>query len=206
VGTPGGFTFLGLDALAGSTLGGGLGGPGNASVIYRSGTINVQGAGAAGIFASAETGSATITTLPGTSILVSPQFLSDIAVEGIDAFSTNGNTTDTVASTILINGNPAVPKTNYKSNPTGIRASSDLSGSASVTYTGPGITVHGGGGLGIVAVAGSSGMGSASGNATVDASGATGPILADGSNAVGILADSGFIRNVFSSGGRSPPR
>ena len=109
-----------------------------------------------------------------------------------------------MASTILINGNPAVPTTNYKSNPTGIRASSDLSGDASVTYTGPGITVHGGGGLGIVAVAGSSGSGSASGSATVDASGATGPIIADGSNAVGILADSGFIRNVFSSGGRAP--
>ena len=73
-----------------------------------------------------------------------------------------------------------------------------------MTYTGPGITVHGGGGLGIVAVAGSSGSGSASGSATVDASGATGPIIADGSNAVGILADSGFIRNVFSSGGRAP--
>src|SRR5262249_57172576 len=36
---------------------------------------------------------------------------------------------------------------------------------------------------------------SGSGSATVDASGATGPIVADGSTAVGILADSGFIRN-----------
>src|SRR6516164_7456201 len=59
----------------------------------------------------------------------------------------------------------------------------------------------GGGGLGIVAVAGSSGAGVLSGSATVNASG---PIVADGSNAVGILADSGFIRNVFSSGGRVP--
>ena len=137
VGTPGGFTFLGLDGLAGSTLGGGAGGPGDASVIYRSGTINVLGNFTAGLFASANIGSATITTLPGTSIIVSQQFSTDTLQPGVDAFSTNGNTTDTVASTILINGNPAVPTTNYKSNPTGIRASSDLSGDASVTYSGP---------------------------------------------------------------------
>jgi hypothetical protein len=79
-----------------------------------------------------------------------------------------------------------------------------ISGDASVTYSGPGITVHGGGGLGIVAVAGSPDATTQSGKVTVDASMATGPIVADGSNAVGILADSGFIRNVFSSGGRAP--
>ncbi len=61
-----------------------------------------------------------------------------------------------------------------------------------MTYTGPGITVHGGGGLGIVAVTGSSGAATGSGSATVNASG---PIVADGSNALGILADSGTIRN-----------
>ena len=61
-----------------------------------------------------------------------------------------------------------------------------------MTYSGPGITVHGGGGLGIVAVTGSSGATTGSGSATVNASG---PIVADGSNAVGILADSGTIRN-----------
>ncbi len=71
-----------------------------------------------------------------------------------------------------------------------------------MTYTGPGITVHGGGGLGIVAVIGSSENAStASGSASVIASG-SGPIVADGSNAVGILADSGTIRNQTSSGGR----
>ena len=203
LGTPSGFTFLGLDAVAGDTTGSGLGGAGNAFVIYRSGTINVQGNGAAGIFATANVGSATIETLTGTSIIVSQEFPSDAPQPGVDAFSTNGNATDTVASTILINGNPAVPTTNYKSNPTGIRASTDLSGSASVTYTGPGITVHGGGGLGIVAVAGSENASAASGSATVNATG-SGPIVADGSNAVGILADSGTIRNINSSGGRPP--
>ena len=207
VGTSTGFTFLGLDAVADDTDSGVLGGrrdilglaggglAGNASVIYRGGTINVQGNFAAGIFASTDVGSATITTLPETTIVLSPQFTTEIGQVGIDAFATNGATTDTVASTIQISGQPT-PNPDFRSNPTGIRAMSDLSGSASVTYTGPGITVHGGGGLGIVAVTGSSGATTASGSATVNASG-SGPIVADGSDAVGILADSGTIRNAI---------
>jgi outer membrane autotransporter protein len=198
VGTPSGFTFLGLDATAADTNSTVLGGrrdisgvapagiAGNASVTYNSGTINVQGNFAAGIFASANAGSATITALAGTNIIVSQQFSSDILQPGVDAFSSSGAATAAVASTILINGSPTVPTTNYKSNPTGIRATSDLGTAAAVTYSGPGITVHGGGGLGIVAVTGN-------GSATVSASG--GPIIADGSNAIGILADSGTIRN-----------
>src|SRR5262249_54131891 len=200
VGTPGGFTFLGLAAVAGSTLGGGgvppgVPGVGDASVIYRSGTISVLGNFASGIFASANAGSATITTLPGTTITVGQEVSSDFLQPAIDAFAANGNATATVASTITINGSPAALSTNFRSNPTGIRATSDPTGSASVIYSGPGITVHGGGGLGIVAVAGSPDATTQSGRATVDASMATGPIVADGSNAVGILADSGFIRN-----------
>jgi autotransporter family porin len=200
-GTSGGFNNIGIKAGADSTLGGGTGGPGDASVIYRSGTINLVGAGFSdGIFATAP-GSATVTTLSGTTIIVSSM---SSAPTGVEAFSDNAAATATVASTIAINGNPATPTTNYKSNPAGIRAQSDTSGDASVIYTGPGITVHGGGGLGIVALTGSPGGSSASGSVTVDASLATGSIVADGSNAVGIVADSGFIRNVFSSGGRTP--
>src|SRR4030095_1140141 len=46
--------------------------PGDASVIYRSGTITIQGSNAVGIFAGVQTsGSAQITTLPGTTIIVS---------------------------------------------------------------------------------------------------------------------------------------
>jgi len=90
VGTPNGFTFLGLDAVAGDTTGSGLGGAGNSSVMYRSGTIDVQGAGAAGIFATANVGSATIMTLLGTTINVSNQFPTDVAVVGVDAFSSSG--------------------------------------------------------------------------------------------------------------------
>ena len=65
--------------------GGGL--AGNASVIYRGGTINVQGNFAAGIFASTDVGSATITTLPETTIVLSPQFTTEIGQVGIDAFA-----------------------------------------------------------------------------------------------------------------------
>jgi hypothetical protein len=196
VGSASGFTFLGLDAVAGDTTGSGLGGAGNASVTYRGGTIDVQGAGAAGIFASANVGSATNVTLPGTSIIVSQQFPTDIALVGIDAFSSSGATTNIVASTIQISGNPA-PNPDYRNNPTGIRATSDTNGAASVIYSGPGITVHGGGGLGIVAVSGSPDAMTRSGSATVDASGASGSIVADGFSAVGILADSGTIRNAI---------
>ena len=78
------------------------------------------------------------------------------------AFASGGNATVDVASTILINGSPTTPTTSYGRNPSGIiattdprNATTDPIGSASVIYSGPGITVHGGGGLGIVAVAGS---------------------------------------------------
>ena len=79
-------TFLGLDAVAGDTPSGFVG-IGDASVIYRSGTINVLGNFTSGIFASADVGSATITTLPGTSITVSQQFSTDTLQPGVDAFS-----------------------------------------------------------------------------------------------------------------------
>ena len=189
-----GSSGFGLDAVAG--------GNGTATVNYNGGMINLTGGSFSdGIFATG--GSATITTLPGTTITVSS---TSAAPTGVEAFATSGAAlANPVASTITIFGNPAVPTTNYKSNPTGIRAQSDLGGDVSVTYTGPSITVQGGGGLGIVAVSGSRDNTTASGSVTVNASG--GPIIAaDSSNAVGILADSGFIRNVFSRGAVHPPR
>src|SRR6516225_4890023 len=195
----GNFTMVGGGSSFGLKANGS--GNGTATVNFNGGTIDLTGGSFSnGIFATAG-GSATVTTLAGTTIIVSS---TGAAPTGVEAFSDSGAATASVASTITINGNPAVPTTNYKSNPTGIRVQSDTFGDASVTYTGPGITVHGGGGLGIVALAGSPDTATQSGRVTVDASMATGPIVADGSNAVGILADSGFIRNVFSSGGRSP--
>jgi hypothetical protein len=182
---------------------------GNATVNYHRGTIDITQTDTgivAGIFAaSGDVGSATITTDAGTTVKVSGQ---GSALFGIDAFASGGASTADVASTIVVAGSPTTTSI-YRRNPTGIIATTDPNaptdpiGSASVTYTGPSITVHGGGGLGIVAVAGSPDATSTSGSVTVDASGATGPIVADSSNAVGILADSGTIRNVVADG--DPP-
>jgi len=188
-GAPGN-TLLGIKAGAGSTVTGSFGQTGDASVIYRSGTINLVGASfSAGIFATAP-GSATITTLSGTTIKVSQGFSADIAQEGIEAFATNGATLVTAASTILVNGNPTSPVADFRSQPKAIQVQSNSGGPAEVDYTGPGITVHGGGGLGIAAV-------SRSGSVTVNAFGG---IVADGTDAVGILADSGTLRNAISGG------
>jgi hypothetical protein len=185
------------------------GGNGDATVNYHRGTIDISQTDTgivAGIFAaSGDVGSATITTDPGTAVTVSGQ---GSALFGIDAFASGGASTADVASTILIDGSPTTTN-RYRRNPSGIIATSDPNatsdpiGSASVSYTGPGITVRGGGGLGIVAVAGSPDGASASGPVTVDASGASGPIVADGSNAIGILADSGTIRNFVAD--ENPP-
>jgi autotransporter family porin len=71
-----------------------------------------------------------------------------------------------------------------------------LGGAAEVDYTGPGITVHGGGGVGIAAVSGSSGAAAASGRVTVNASGPIN-VTSDSSDAIGILADSGTLRNAI---------
>jgi hypothetical protein len=85
-----------------------------------------------------------------------------------------------VASTITNIGAPN--PSNIFRNPTGIRALSFADAPITVTYTGPGITTQGGGGVGIQALSGR-------GSILVNSSG---PInTMDGFNAVGILADSG---------------
>jgi len=164
-------------------------GNGAATVNYNGGTINLTaGSFSNGIFASG--GSATITTLLGTSIIVSS---TASGASGVEAFADPGATLANVASKIQTTG-PAIPPVNdFRFQPAGIRLQSNL-GPASVNYTGPGITVQGGGGLGIAAVSGSSGAGVASGSVTVNASGPIN-ITADSSDAVGILADSGTLRN-----------
>ena len=116
-----GFTLLGIKAGAGSSVTGFFFQTGDASVIYRSGTINLVGASFdAGIFATAP-GSAKITTLSGTSITVSKEFSSDIAQGGIEAFSDNGATTVIAASKITVNGN-GNPMADFRSQPVGIRS------------------------------------------------------------------------------------
>ncbi|WP_445216789.1 autotransporter outer membrane beta-barrel domain-containing protein [Bradyrhizobium sp. Pa8] len=196
-GTPGvgGAGFYGLIAHAGDSL---LApsGTGDASVTYNSGTINVFGNRPRGIVVWTEgDGSASVTTSPGTVITVSgsnnpgvdPPTLpvkAAISVQLDSATAANGRAlTATVASQIMSFGT-AAPDPNIFNNPVGIRTISYADAPTTLTYTGPGITTQGGGGAGIMALSGS-------GSIAVNASG---PInTTNGSNAVGILADSGTI-------------
>jgi hypothetical protein len=97
--------IFGLDANAENT--------GNALVHYRSGTIEVSGNFAVGIFAFAGDGSATVITDPGTTVIVNaidPVLGGPFPVKpGIDAESTGTKAdgslvTESIASTIQIFG------------------------------------------------------------------------------------------------------
>jgi outer membrane autotransporter protein len=213
-GTPGvGLTdFFGLIAHAGdvSPTPPQVNRPGDASVHYWSGTIDVFGNLPRGIVVWAQgDGSATLTTEPGTKIIVSgtntdplvnPGEVPTLPVKAgivlqLDSATAANNRaiTANVASTIT-NVGPAIPDLNFFdfNNPTGIRTFSFADAPTTVTYTGPGITTQGGGGAGIMAL-------SSSGSILVNA---FGPInTTNGSNAVGILADSGNILSSTSTTG-----
>ena len=181
----GGQLFIGLEAVAENT--------GNASVHYHSGTINVSGNFANGIFSSAGNGSATVITDPGTTIIVNgfdPVLGSTfntkpgIAVEASGTALGGNAVTATVVSTIqMLGAAPGDP--NLRNDGLGIRAFSFADAPILVNYTGPGITTQGGNGIGIAALSGG-------GNINVTSSG---PITTSGSGAFGILADSGNILN-----------
>jgi hypothetical protein len=198
--------FFGLIAHAGDPQAGSIH-AGDASVRYRSGTINVSGNLPRGIVVWADgDGSATLVTDPGTTIIVSGANPGDnsptqpvkagIVLQLSTATAAAGGTiTATVASTIT-NSGTATPDPGFFNNPTGIRTFSFADAPTEVTLTDKGsITTHGGGGAGIMALSGS-------GSVTVNA---TGPInVSDGTGAVGILADSGTILG-RSSGLRPTP-
>jgi outer membrane autotransporter protein len=195
-GTPGvgRASFYGLIAHSGDSL---LApsGAGDASVTYHSGTINVFGNRPRGIVVWAGgDGSATVTTDPGTVIIVSgsnnpgvdPPTLpvkAGVAVQTDSATAANSRAiTANVASEIRMFG--ADTPNSIFNNPVGIRTISYADAPTTVNYTGPGITTQGGGGAGIQAL-------SVSGNIKVNS---FGPIdTTTGSNAVGILADTGTI-------------
>jgi hypothetical protein len=187
--------FYGLIAHAGDSEATGVAGTGDALVHYQSGTINVSGSKPRGIVAWAEgDGSATVITEPGTTIIVSSSNPGDssptqpdkaaISVQLDSATAVAGRAiTVTVASTIT-NSGTAAANPDFFSNPVGIRTLSYADAPTTVTYTGPGITTHGGGGAGIMALSGA-------GSITVKV---FGPIdTTDGSSAVGILVDSRTI-------------
>jgi outer membrane autotransporter protein len=193
--------FFGLDAVAGDVPGG----PdiGDAQVHYRSGTIDVSGFYAIGIFAAAGDGSATVITDPGTTVIVNgadPVLNQTFHTKpGIDAESAGtasaGNkVTMNIASTIEMTG-PAAPDPRLTNNGAAIRALSFQDAPISVTYTGPGITTQCGSCIGILPLSGS-------GAITVKS---LGPIITNGAGAIGIRADSGTLINSLFGGAAPGP-
>jgi hypothetical protein len=95
-----------------------------------------------------------------------------------------------VASTIEMLG-PATANSSFLNNPVALRSIARIDAPIFLTYTGPGITTSGGGGIGILAEtngpASSSAFGG-SGSITINSSG---PITTNGTGALGIVADSG---------------
>ena len=157
-------------------------------------------------------GTAEITTLPGTTIIVSGTNPGDstptqTVTAGMSCRITSGTAalgsaiTVNAASTINMFG-AVTPNASIFGNPVGIRALSKAATDAApifVNYTGPGITTEGGGGIGILALArNGGGPGINSGGVTVASSG---PITTSGAEALGIVADSGTIYNAT----RNPP-
>ena len=170
----------------------------------------MQGRASNGIFAGAGNGTAEITTLPGTTIIVSgtnpgESTPTQTVTAGIDAELVSG--TAALGSAITVNAASTInmfgvvtPNASIFGNPVGIRALSKADADAApifVNYTGPGITTAGGGGIGILALAnGGGGPGINSGGVTVASSG---PITTSGAEALGIVADSGTIYNATRS-------
>ena len=101
--------------------------PGDASVIYRSGTITIQGSNSTGIFAGVQaSGSAEITTLPGTTIIVSGNNPGDpldpaIAADLYGTAADGRKIMVDAASTIMMHGSRA-PDSSLTNDPIGIRA------------------------------------------------------------------------------------
>src|SRR5262249_60844901 len=109
--------------------------------------------------------------------------------------------TENVASTIQTFG-PATAATSFLSNPVALRAIARADAPITVNYTGPGIATSGGGGIGILAESNGPASSSAfggSGSVTINSSGT---ITTNGTGALGIVADSGKLRN----NAANPPR
>ena len=177
----GNMTGVALGSAANGITGLFASGGSNGTVDYTSGTIDVRGNFANGIYAAGN--SATVTTAPGTTITVlsvtGERLKPGIALDAFGTAAANQALTATVASTIQMLG-PAAPDPGLRNNGYGIRAFSFLDAPISVNYTGPGITTFGGNGMGIVALSGGGSI-----NVT-----SSGPITTHGSGAVGIFADS----------------
>jgi outer membrane autotransporter protein len=164
---------------------------GDAFVHYSSGMIDVRGVVPVGIQASSQgNGSATVITDAGTNIKLSDNTFGGEGVLLISSgTAASGKAlTANVASTIMSSGPASIDPNNF---PSGIVAFGFKDAPILVNYTGQGITTQGGNGSGITALSGG-------GTITINS---FGPInTTDGSNAIGIFADSG----TFFSGPQAP--
>ncbi|CAB3749016.1 autotransporter outer membrane beta-barrel domain-containing protein [Paraburkholderia humisilvae] len=159
-----------------------LGGTGNATVNYHSGTLTITGPGSNGIYAfNRGSGSADLTTDPGTVVVVtggpgeSPG--SAISAQSWEGLAADGaSVVATVASQILHIGETGDPRA-------AIKAYSGQDAPITVTYTGPGMTTEGDNGMGIFAQSGR-------GTVLINSSG---PITTSGATSFGIRADSGTL-------------
>ncbi len=163
----------------------------NATVLFHSGTITAEGFFANGIFAAGgPVGSATVTTDPGTTIIVQivnpgDKLKPGIAAETTGSAAANDSVTVVAQSAINILG-AAAADPNLRNDGLGIRAFSFADAPISVSLTSQGsIKTEGGNGIGIAAA-------SVGGGIAVNSSG---PITTTGPGAFGILADSGNILN-----------
>jgi hypothetical protein len=178
--------ITGLFAIGGSS----------GTVNYTSGTIDVRGTFANGIYANGD--SATVTTAIGTKIIVTSE-TGERLKPGI-ALDTSGTAasnqlTATVASEIRMLGLAAADP-NIRNNGIGIRASSFGDAPITVTLTENGsITTQGGNGIGIAALSGGGSI-----NVT-----SFGPITTSGSGAIGIFADATNLVARFPSEFRPTP-
>ena len=152
-----GTTQYGLLAHAGDPTISGVLGAGNASVTYNSGTLNVSAVRPRGILAWVDgIGSVTVNTAAGTVINVSgTQFGGPGVYLFASGTATAPNTLTANVASLITSVGPADP-TDPSNLPVGIRATnSGTDAPIVVNYTGPGITVEGGNGVGILAQSGS---------------------------------------------------
>ena len=128
---------------------------GNASVTFNSGTLDVSAVRPRGILAWVDgNGSATVNTGAGTVINVSG---TQFGGPGVYLFSSAATATNALTANVASLIKSVGPANTDPSNlPVGIRANnSGTNAPIVVNYTGPGITVEGGNGVGILAQSGS---------------------------------------------------
>jgi outer membrane autotransporter protein len=145
----------------------------------------------------------TVTTGPDTHIINSGTNPGDptptlnmtpgITAESGSLAAAGGKITANVASTIDMFGK-ATADASFLNNPVALRSIARADAPILVNYTGAGITTSGGGGIGILAESNGPATSAVPGSGSVTIN-SSGPINTNGTGALGIVADSGQLRN-----------